>query len=1702
MTSICLNMIVKNESHVIKKTLERLCEVFPLTYWVISDTGSTDDTREIIKNFFASKNIAGELVEHEWRDFGYNRTRALEAAYNKTDYLLIFDADDDVHGNLVLPRLEKDMYSLKIGTGFVYKRPLLVSNRIKWEFIGVLHEYLIGHKDNKTEETIEGDYYIESGKSGARSQDPLKYLKDAKVLETAYGVESDYGLKQRYAFYCAQSFMDANVPEKSIEWYKKVVDGGNWSQEKYYACLMIAKLSHDRNQFDVIKYLSKAEEFDNERIEHITRLVEFFYNAGLHHMVNLIYKNHKNYKHKLTNPHDKLFLSLGDYEYKLEHFASISSFYIKDLSTGYECCKKLINDSDVHMYLKNSAANNLIFYRDYIVSDNLEAIKTLFKNYNNCLQHIVMETCHSESWNIMFARLISELTKYNKSKVNSIKNSKRPKIMLTMTTCKRYDLFQKTINSVLNQWADYSMIDYWFCVDDNSSESDRTKMQATYPFFDYYFKSVSEKGHRESMNIIWNKLNELRPTYWIHMEDDFLFFDNMSYVSKAIKGLTLLGDMNVKQILFNRGYGEVIDDYKIGSYKPVTISQDFCLHDYVPNANVNYPNCHYWPHYSFRPSLIDVKTILAIGNFDSPNQFFEMDYAYKWINAGFKSAFFNKITNRHIGRLTSERNNKNLPNAYELNDESQFVKKDSSGSSTSAIDDLSNDSITISETELETNVFKKPFIKVINLERRQDRKLTAISKFTEANMLEFDDYEFIKGIDGKQLTPDNKDLRIFLGNDFVNRRGVIGCALTHYRLWNQLVNDEDHDFYLIMEDDFRLCEDFKTKLKSIDDELREKEFLFLGYHMYDEIRKRFGEVYNRESTYDFTIKPLALDLYIGGFFCYSVNKVGARKMLDYIKINGIKHGIDYLNKIIPTINNFEVTPQLCFSEWNEGGREIDSDIQNKYGEDDVIEIQTKVIAFHDNCLCERGTTVSIYNYAHYNETLLGNNSIILYDKNHPNNIPEVIEMFSNRFRIYGYDNWSEVDEILKRESCHILYLIKSGEADNKLSNVCKNVVHCVFNTSCQQGDVYARISDSVGDRNYPVVPHIVDLADHNNTNNNNQTMPMRKALNIPDDAIVFGRHGGFHQFDIKYVQDCVYNVAKTHPNIWFLFVNTAKFCEDLPNIIHINKIIDVGIKTAFINSCDAMIWGRSDGETFGLSIAEFSIKNKPVIATKCGNKAHVEILKDTAYWYTDYNSLETILTGFDKLAVLQRDWNMYKEYSPEIVMKQFDKTFIEPLFKSNLADEFIFVSGLDQTNFDLFWTNQTAYPETLMKLAARDPKCVGFNTLGFFKNGLDNLTASNYFKASDGIYIKKIYFEKLKKDQSTRTELDNPELYKTYQSLIATISNALSPENVTESKENISLELSEIEVETSETVSDKPLRIKMLCNWASSEQLCKEWSNMCDSQNKWQNIEMVASDDNIDYYVIINKPLNNTDYYDAKKTLVFQMEPWVYDSSKAWGVKTWGDWAVPDETKFMYVGSHKNYLNTVQWQINLPSTIPNSNTKKNKIVSFLSEKNFDEGHIKRIKFIKFLEKKNVNLINVYGRKNYHELKCYVGQLKRDQKESQLPNYKYCLSVENNSEENYATEKIWEGILCECLCFYWGCPNLENYIDSKAFVRLDLTDLAGSLKIIKTAIEEDWWSQRIDIIKREKNRIITELGFFPRLKTIIETTTPIPTLTQA
>lgn len=670
--SICLNMIVKNEEHVIKDTLENLCKYILFSYYVISDTGSTDNTKQIIKDFFESKNIKGEIYDDEWHDFGYNRSLALKYAYNKTKYVFIFDADDRINGNFVLPiNLTHESYFLKFGTGITYKRILLVDNTLEWNFIGVLHEYInCLTKKNTSITLIDGDYYVNSGKSGARSNDPDKYKKDAIVLENAFykAEQENNHLKVRYSFYCAQSYRDANDKINAIKWYKKRIELKDWEQEVYFSYFMVGRLYYDLGEFEkAIYYWSLSYEVDKDRYECIYEIISHFRKNGNSY---LAYQYYNMINTSPIDLNEKLFTFFPIYNFLLNYEMINIFFSIKKYQEGINIYKKLFIANNMPLDLMINILETFTLYLDHIVFD-LE-LNEYFLNFINKIylytngfsnKHVNIINNVVDKFKLLSNDFNLEFIKTN------LKNCSG-NTFLSITTCKRYDLFTKTINSFLLNCKDVKKINYFFCVDDNSSKEDRQNMLKNYPFFKYYFKKENEKGHLASMNIIWEKLNKMNPKYWIHLEDDWLFIKPCNYVQKSIDFLEKYKKDNIHQILFNKNYGEIIENYNLVGGSKLD-GNDYILH-IKDEQNLNGRNCSYWPHYSFRPSMCLTSTILKLGNYTSSNTFFEMDYANKYNNNNYKSAFYNEITSIHIGKLTSDKSS-DVPNAYSLNAVNQFA---------------------------------------------------------------------------------------------------------------------------------------------------------------------------------------------------------------------------------------------------------------------------------------------------------------------------------------------------------------------------------------------------------------------------------------------------------------------------------------------------------------------------------------------------------------------------------------------------------------------------------------------------------------------------------------------------------------------------------------------------------------------------------------------------------------------------------------------------------------------------------------------------------------------------------------------------------------------------------------------------------------------------------------------------------------------
>jgi len=325
----------------------------------------------------------------------------------------------------------------------------------------------------------------------------------------------------------------------------------------------------------------------------------------------------------------------------------------------------------------------------------------------------------------------------------------------------------------------------------------------------------------------------------------------------------------------------------------------------------------------------------------------------------------------------------------------------------------------------------------------------------------------------------------------------------------------------------------------------------------------------------------------------------------------------------------------------------------------------KTVAFFESTLNLRGTSIAMYDYAHYNEVLLGNRSIIISIWGNTHN---ALQKFQDRFPVFLVKNTLERDQVIAIEKVDVFYEIKYG---NVVSDIpppkgARVVNHAVFDTKTPHGDVFAGISQSLINADHsettqiPCVPHMINLPTHITGN-------LREELQIPDDAIVFGYYGGNDSFNIEYVWSVIWDIVTQYKQYYFIFMNVWRCVGEHKQIITLPGTYDMERKVKFINTCDAMLHARSSGETFGLAVGEFSTMNKPIIVHGyygkpsridsvwwCDN--HLQILKDKAIIYNSKEELQSILLSFRSDPTI--DYNAYRDYTPEKVMTKFQEVFL------------------------------------------------------------------------------------------------------------------------------------------------------------------------------------------------------------------------------------------------------------------------------------------------------------------------------------------------------------------------------------------------------------------------------------------------------------
>ena len=214
----------------------------------------------------------------------------------------------------------------------------------------------------------------------------------------------------------------------------------------------------------------------------------------------------------------------------------------------------------------------------------------------------------------------------------------------------------------------------------------------------------------------------------------------------------------------------------------------------------------------------------------------------------------------------------------------------------------------------------------------------------------------------------------------------------------------------------------------------------------------------------------------------------------------------------------------------------------------------KKVLFHNHSLTFRGVTNATVDYAEYNQSVLGNESVLIYNPSFNkegleiHTRTEVVDVLKKRFKLLEYTNEKELNDIASEYDA--VYFQNSGAKEGPFVTSTKSLIHSVFQFHEPHGDVYAYISkwlsDYITGGKSPYVPLIVDMPPPHPR----FRQVFRDNLKIPQDAYVFGRHGGHYTFDLRNTMQAVVDIVHKYKNVYFLFANTIKF-YDHPQIIHV-----------------------------------------------------------------------------------------------------------------------------------------------------------------------------------------------------------------------------------------------------------------------------------------------------------------------------------------------------------------------------------------------------------------------------------------------------------------------------------------------------------------------------------------------------------------------
>lgn len=365
MAKLVLTQIMKNEAHVITRMLNSIKSIVDIVCLV--DTGSTDNTIEVVKNWGLENNVETHVFERVFDNFENSRNYSIQMAREITngrgsDYWGFWlDADEvlEIQPNFNKNGIDKDLYMFNTYINVMkYTRNECYKLDKPFRFYGPVHEFIVCDDRNITSGLMDGLVVRVQMDGGSwKGNIPEKYKSHAHVLEKYIDANRQ---DPRWIFYTAQSYHDsACVPDnkeeneerlrRSMKYYRERIsrqDG--YPEEIFYSQFRIGTIMRALEEpwYLTMNELLKAYTMEPLRAEPIKAIIDYYLAVGEWHNAYLFSKFAKmNFHQKNPYPQRLLFVDEALYVWKLLEVHAAASFYTGRKDEAKQCYQEMVRIS-------------------------------------------------------------------------------------------------------------------------------------------------------------------------------------------------------------------------------------------------------------------------------------------------------------------------------------------------------------------------------------------------------------------------------------------------------------------------------------------------------------------------------------------------------------------------------------------------------------------------------------------------------------------------------------------------------------------------------------------------------------------------------------------------------------------------------------------------------------------------------------------------------------------------------------------------------------------------------------------------------------------------------------------------------------------------------------------------------------------------------------------------------------------------------------------------------------------------------------------------------------------------------------------------------------------------------------------------------------------------------------------------------------